>query len=86
MWSDWATSSLPVPLSPSMSTVARVGATWRMRSKISTMGGELPMMFSRPNFLSSSSRNRRFSLSTLREWSARMSTASSFSRSSGLVM
>ncbi len=39
-----ATSSLPVPDSPRMSTVASVAATLRTRSKTSRIGGQLPTM------------------------------------------
>ena len=38
--------SLPTPLSPASSTVARVGATRMMVAKISCIAGLLPMMFS----------------------------------------
>ena len=43
-WSAAATSSLPVPLSPEMRTVASVGATRRMISKIASMLGCWPMI------------------------------------------
>ena len=41
-----ATSSLPVPLSPVMSTVASVGAMRTMRPSTSRTACERPMMFS----------------------------------------
>jgi len=42
-WSRFATSSLPVPLSPVMSTVLRVGATWRTTSRSFAKAGLRPM-------------------------------------------
>ncbi len=39
-----ATSSLPVPLSPVMRMVERLGAAWMTRSKTCFIGGLLPMM------------------------------------------
>ena len=43
-WMARATSSLPVPVSPRMSTVASVGATLPMRAKTSSIGGDEPTM------------------------------------------
>jgi hypothetical protein len=45
-WMALATSSLPVPLSPVMSTVASVGATFTMRPSTSRIAAERPTMFS----------------------------------------
>ena len=45
-----ATSSLPVPLSPVISTEADVGAIWRSLATTACMAGELPMTPSKPNF------------------------------------
>ena len=45
-WMALATSSLPVPLSPVMSTVASVGATLTMRPSTSRTACERPTMFS----------------------------------------
>ena len=42
----FATSSLPVPLSPVMSTMASVGAMRTMRPRTSRTARERPMMFS----------------------------------------
>ena len=50
MWMALATSSLPVPLSPVISTVAYVGAIWRSLATTACMAGELPMTPSKPNF------------------------------------
>jgi len=47
-WSARATSSLPVPDSPEMSTVASVAATRRTRSSSSWMAAERPTMCSSP--------------------------------------
>ena len=43
-----ATSSLPVPLSPTISTFERVGATSRICSNSDSIGGERPMIDSKP--------------------------------------
>ena len=43
-WMVFATSSFPVPLSPRIKTVARVGATWVIRSITFCMGSLLPTM------------------------------------------
>ena len=42
LWMARATSSLPVPLSPWMSTVVSLGATVRMLSSTRCMGGLWP--------------------------------------------
>ena len=47
MWMALAISSLPVPLSPWISTVDRLGATCATRSKIFSIGSLLPTMFSK---------------------------------------
>ena len=44
-----ATSSLPVPLSPVIRTVADVGAICRSRATTECIGGELPITPSKPN-------------------------------------
>ena len=85
-WIALATSSLPVPLSPWISTVAREPATWRMVSKTSCMAGERPIMFSSPYLSSSCSRSRSFSSSIFLALSTRSSTSSNLSRLIGLVM
>src|ERR1700744_3341056 len=41
-WRAWATSSLPEPLSPELSTVASVGATLTIRSRTVSMTLERP--------------------------------------------
>ena len=43
-WSVRAIMSLPVPVSPSMSTVASVGAIFSTRPKISRIAADLPTM------------------------------------------
>ncbi len=47
-WRAFATSSLPVPLSPMIRTEERVGATIFIWSKRRSMGADLPMMLSKP--------------------------------------
>jgi hypothetical protein len=47
-WIARATSSLPVPVSPTMSTVARVGATRSTMSNMRRMAGVRPTMASSP--------------------------------------
>ena len=82
-----AMSSLPVPLSPSMSTVARVGATCRMVSNTSSIGALVPMIVSNPlpERRSTCCRSSLFSVSTSRPRSARWMRMSSLSRLTGLV-
>ena len=60
-WMARATSSLPVPLGPVISTVPMVGATWRMRSKMSRMTGEAPTREANPSFSARACRRARFS-------------------------
>ena len=50
-WRALATSSLPVPDSPTMSTVDRVGAATRSRSRSSSIATEWPTMPSKPKLL-----------------------------------
>ena len=52
-WMAWATSSLPVPVSPWISTVALVGAIRLSRSITSRIWRLSPMTPSKPNFSSS---------------------------------
>ena len=42
-----AMSSLPVPLSPRIRIVERLGATWATRSKMRSIDSLLPTMFSK---------------------------------------
>ena len=46
-WIAAAISSLPVPVSPVMSTLARDGATWATVLNTACIGGALPMMLSK---------------------------------------
>ena len=46
VWMARATSSLPVPLSPSIRIVDRLGAAWMIRSKTCRIRGLRPMMLS----------------------------------------
>ncbi len=47
-WIAFATSSLPVPDSPTIRTVVRVGATTRSFSKSRSIGREIPRIASKP--------------------------------------
>jgi len=60
-WMAEATSSLPVPLSPRMSTVASVGATVRMVSSTARMAGDEPIRRVALRSAWISSRSARFS-------------------------
>ena len=44
LWMARATSSLPVPLSPVIRMVERLGAAWMIRSKTCFIRGLRPMM------------------------------------------
>ena len=75
-----------MPLSPWISTVARDGATCRIKLNTSSIHGACPMIFSKPNFLSNCRRSCRFSSSNCRDRRARWSTNSNWSRLTGLVI
>ena len=64
-WIARAMSDLPVPLSPVMSTVARVSATLSIMSKILSMRWSWPTMFSMPKRMSSCALSVLFSSITL---------------------
>ena len=78
-WIAFAASSLPVPLSPVMSTVVFAGATAWMVSKTSFMDGASPMMFWTPNFWSRRLCSWVFSTSRAVRFSARWMRSSSSS-------
>ena len=78
-WIALAKSSLPVPLSPWIKTVARDGATCRTMSITFCIGSDSPMMFSSPNFLLSCCLSVLFSLSRVRSLRARAMRVSSSS-------
>ena len=59
-WMAWATSSLPVPVSPCTSTVASVGAIRLSRSMSPSICGLEPTTPSKPNFSSSRRLSSRF--------------------------
>ena len=65
----WATSSLPVPRSPRMRTVALVLETWAKRSKTSCMALDLPTMLA--------GWKRSFNLLCRRSFSSRRRSCSS---------
>ena len=62
LWMARAMSSLPVPVSPVMSTVESVGATLATRARTACRAGEAPTISSNMEALSSSSRSTTFSL------------------------
>ena len=76
-WIAWATSSLPVPVSPWISTLALVGAIRLSRSITSRICGLSPMTPSKPNFSSS----RRFSSTFARRSRALSAAFSAIARS-----
>ena len=84
-WMAWAASSLPVPLSPCTSTVAREGATCLMVSKTSTIAGDRPIMPSTRNWFWTFERSSLFSRLVLRSRRARLIRISSRSIFTGFV-
>ena len=60
-WMAFAATSLPVPLSPWISTVALLGATCRISSKTRSMAGDLPIIRSGDRVLPTSMRSSAFS-------------------------
>ena len=82
-WIARAASSLPVPVSPVISTVLRVGPTWRSSSNTGCIAGAAPISWPKPLSWAACSRRKRFSRRE-REWSsARRTTISSASTSNG---
>ena len=75
VWMARATSSLPVPLSPSTRIVEREGPARRTRSKTLRIASDLPTIRPRPYCLESSCFRRRFS-SVRRRASAPLRTVS----------
>ena len=68
-WIAWATSSLPVPLSPRISTVRSVSATFWIVSKTRRIPAPEPIRFANPYSRWICSRSSRFSRS--RRWRSR---------------
>ena len=64
-WMARATSSLPVPLSPSMRTLAAVGATFSMSASTSAIRLLVPTMRDSPLSPLSCARRTRFSLKSV---------------------
>ena len=85
-WIARATSSLPVPLSPVISTVELVGAIARTISNIEAIACETPITRSRPKAWPTSRLSRRFSSRRLRLASASRTTMRSSSTSKGFRM
>jgi hypothetical protein len=84
-WIMRAISDLPVPLSPVMSTVARVGATASIVSKTLSSEGSLPTTRLGPDLRPSSARSSAFSARSRQDSSARSTTRSISSSSTGFV-
>ncbi|MEI9971552.1 MAG: hypothetical protein WDO73_05510 [Ignavibacteriota bacterium] len=80
-WIMRATRSLPVPVSPSIMTVASVGAVFEMVLYTSTIPGEIPII-SDSGISSASASSSPLS----RASSARLMASSSTSSSNGLAM
>ena len=80
-----ATTSLPVPDSPLISTVASDGATWATVSSSRSMAGLRPTMRLRSKRPASSARSARFSAFSRVCSMERSSVTRSLSKSSGLV-
>ena len=85
-WIVRATTSLPVPLSPVISTFERLLEILRISAKISCMAGLAPYRSPNAVVRSSARRSRRFSCSSARRSKARSSDASTAPRLKGLVM
>ena len=62
LWIARATSSLPVPVSPVISTVESVRATLATRASTGCSAGDVPTISSNIDVRSTSSRSARFSL------------------------
>jgi hypothetical protein len=87
LWIARATSSLPVPLSPVMRIVLRLGAAWMIRSKTCFIRLLLPMMPENLWYLACRFwRSVTFSATSWRRSIAFCSTTSTSSFLNGLVM
>ena len=84
-WMARATSSLPVPVSPKISTVLIVCATWLISSKTSCIRGLLLRMLWKANCSCSFSRSAVTSSCSARSRRARWITSRRCSRLTGLV-
>ena len=83
-WRVRATSSLPVPDSPTTSTVASVPPTFSIVRYRALIGRERPINSPKPSPSRTASRSSRFSLSKRRVRSTRCTASSRASRSKGL--
>ena len=81
--SAWATSSLPVPLSPRISTVRSVSATFWIVAKTRRIAGPEPIRLSKPKSRSRRARSMRFSRASAVRSSARFTTRRISSLSKG---
>ncbi len=78
-------SSLPVPDSPVMRTLARDGAIWATVLNTACIGAELPMMFSKLYFSDRRARSRPVSARRRRCSSSRATTTESSPTLTGLA-
>ncbi len=83
-WMAWAKSSLPVPLSPSSSTVASVAATRSVSARTRRIAADPPMMVGIERARASA--NNRDSRERARRSRARETSRRNRSGSTGLVM
>ncbi len=83
-WSARATSSLPVPLSPEMSTVVETGASFRICLWSCCTASELPTIRSSGPRSAPERRSRRFSVTSRRRSSAFFRTRTTSSGLKGL--
>ena len=84
-WIALAATSLPVPLSPVISTVALLGATWRIVSKTLSIAGERPIILSGARDFTTSRLSSTFSRLSARSRRERRTSISSLSMFTGLV-
>ncbi len=85
-WSAFATSSLPVPLSPVTRIVEREAAAWRTVSKTRSIEADRPTSSRKPPGASSFARSARFSATSRRFSSACLTTWTTSSLRNGFGM
>ena len=85
VWMDSATSSLPVPVSPEISTDDVASATCAMSDRSCRMARLFPINLRSERFVRSVRRKSAFSLVSARSRQARSTSARSVSSANGLV-